>query len=127
MPTNTKVISLADFVDSKVGKRREFESNVELAKAAKLSESTIRNIRKGKSVSIRTIEKLDAAFPDTSLNELKRMAGLKVEDTSTREGIDRQAENVFGQFDSEYKRLAYNLLLTLLEQQRAGKAINNHS
>src|SRR5690606_29733903 len=81
----TQVTNLVALVDRKVGSLGEFTSNRALAEHVGVSEGTIRNLRRmcdgsGKyHPTLDTLNKLSEAFPETTLAELQRLAGLNVE------------------------------------------------
>lgn len=60
--SEAEVVRLQKYLDGSIGESRAFANNSELAKAAKVSETTIRNIRKGLSISNTTFNKLATAF-----------------------------------------------------------------
>jgi transcriptional regulator with XRE-family HTH domain len=60
--SEAEVIKLQKYISASIGDSHAFANNSELAKAAGVSETTIRNIRKGSSISNTTFNKLATAF-----------------------------------------------------------------
>lgn len=76
--TDAEVIQLRRYLEGAIGAGRAFDTNVELAASAQLSEGTIRKIRRGGAISNRTFNKLAQAFgflPSKFKAELERLEG----------------------------------------------------
>jgi transcriptional regulator with XRE-family HTH domain len=60
--SEAEAVRLQRYIDNSIGETHAFANNIELAKAAGVSETTIRNIRKGSAISNNTFNKLSRAF-----------------------------------------------------------------
>jgi len=128
----TQVTNLGEWLDRKVGRRREFTSNRALAEHVGVSEGTIRNLRRmcdgsGKyHPTLDTLNKLSEAFPDTTLAELQRLAGLNVEPVpEDREERVEQFAKAAAKLNPQYQELIWNFLQTVLEQQGRENSVDN--
>lgn len=119
---------MAEWLDKKIGRRREFHSNRAFAEYVGLSEGTVRNLRKLGCLDVDshyqpqvgTLRKIAEKFPETSLAELARMAGIELAEPI--EASANLAEDVIraaSRLTPENQRLVQRLIETLLAEQRA--------
>lgn len=123
MPQDT--VCLAEWIDSKIGKRREFRSNRALAEHIGVSEGTVRNLRRkcdgsgNYTPTLDTLRKIAEAFPAVSLVELQRMAGLPVPPAEgSRDEQEERLMNAAARLTPEHQKLVMSLVYTLLAEQR---------
>lgn len=109
-------ISLADWLDNQVGTGKAYATNVEIARAAGLSEKTIRRLRSGEEPGLATLKKLanGLGYP---LDQLQRMAGILADDQEVQDDLTNYIASGLKRLPESDRKTIWVLVRRLLEEQ----------
>lgn len=113
-------ITLSDWLGKQIGEDRPYRSNSELARAAKLSEKTIRRLLEGDEPGLQTLRKLanGLKYP---LEELQRMAGILEDDQEIQDDLTNHIHSGIKRLSEAKKRQVWRLIEAMLDEQEADK------
>lgn len=110
------VVSLAEWLNDQIGDDKPYATNVDLAKAAGLSEGTIRRLIAGHEPSLSTLRKLanGLKYP---IAELQKMAGILEDDEEVQDDLTNYIKQGVKDLPEDDKLAVWALVQQLLKNQ----------